>query len=227
MSRALGLVETKGLVAAIEAADAMLKAANVSFAGKDVTNPALITIKVIGDTAAVKAAVEAGAVAAGRIGQLVSTHIIPQPDDQLSTMLPEISDSKSEYEKSEVSKNKSSIERDEEQHTKNINSKKQFEDRPKKTISKKKLDRKRRNEKENESENASDTIARLRKEALAREIEQIEEIPEKDNIDKDIEKLNVHELRRLARSTPSFPIKGREISRANREELLNHFKNLR
>ena len=90
MPKALGLIETKGLVAAIEAADAMLKAANVSFAGKTVTRPALVTIKVVGETAAVRAAVDAGSAAAGRVGQVVSTHIIPQPDEQLILMLPEI-----------------------------------------------------------------------------------------------------------------------------------------
>ena len=80
--RALGLVETRGLVAALEAADAMLKAANVICVGKEVTDAAFVTIKVIGEVAAVKAAVEAGSAAAGRVGELVSTHIIPRLDEQ-------------------------------------------------------------------------------------------------------------------------------------------------
>jgi microcompartment protein CcmL/EutN len=80
--RALGLVETRGLVAALEAADAMLKAANVICVGKEVTDAALVTIKMVGEVAAVKAAVEAGSAAAGRVGELVSTHIIPRLDEQ-------------------------------------------------------------------------------------------------------------------------------------------------
>ena len=75
---------------AIEAADAMLKAANVKFVGKEKVVPALITIKVTGDTAAVKAAVDAGAEAARRVGELVSVHVIPQPDEQLKIILPGI-----------------------------------------------------------------------------------------------------------------------------------------
>lgn len=80
---ALGLVETKGLVAGIEACDAMLKAARVRLVGMEQTVPALITIKVVGETAAVRAAVEAGAAAAERIGQVVSKHVIPRPADEV------------------------------------------------------------------------------------------------------------------------------------------------
>ena len=72
MPKALGLVETKGLVAAIEAADAMVKAANVKFVGKEITVPAMITVKVVGETAAVRAAVDAGAAAAQRVGQITN-----------------------------------------------------------------------------------------------------------------------------------------------------------
>ncbi len=90
MPQALGLVETKGLVGAIVAADAMLKAANVSLIGKEKVTPALITIKIIGETAAVKSAIEAGAAAAKRVGQLISMHLIPHPDLQLGIFFPEI-----------------------------------------------------------------------------------------------------------------------------------------
>ena len=92
MPKALGLVETRGLVAAIEAADAMVKTSNVTLIGKEVTNPALITIKIVGDVAAVKASVDAGAAAAARVGELVSVHVIPQPDSQMTTLFPEIKD---------------------------------------------------------------------------------------------------------------------------------------
>ena len=78
---ALGLVETKGLVGAIEAADAMVKTANVILVGKERTDPAMITVKVVGDTAAVRSAVEAGAAAAQRVSQLISKHVIPRPAD--------------------------------------------------------------------------------------------------------------------------------------------------
>jgi len=80
--RALGLVETRGLVAALEAADAMLKAAKVICVGKEVTDAAMVTIKVVGEVGAVKAAVEAGSAAARKVGEVVSTHIIPRLDDQ-------------------------------------------------------------------------------------------------------------------------------------------------
>ena len=79
MHEALGFVETRGLVAAIEACDAMLKAARVSLVRREVVNPALITICVEGETAAVKAAVEAGARAAEKVGRVVSVHVIPRP----------------------------------------------------------------------------------------------------------------------------------------------------
>jgi ethanolamine utilization protein EutM len=82
IERALGLVETRGLVAALEAADAMLKAAPVICVGKEVTDAAMVTIKVVGEVGAVKAAVDAGAAAARKVGEVVSTHIIPRLDEQ-------------------------------------------------------------------------------------------------------------------------------------------------
>src|SRR3954470_15995018 len=78
---ALGLVETKGLVGVIEATDAMLKAANVSLVGRVGIGAAFVTTLVRGDVGSVRAAVEAGAEAAGRVGELVSAHVIPRPDD--------------------------------------------------------------------------------------------------------------------------------------------------
>lgn len=85
---ALGMVETKGLVGAIEAADAMVKAANVTLIGKEKIGSGLVTVMVRGDVGAVKAAVEAGAAAANRVGQLVSVHIIPRPHSDTETILP-------------------------------------------------------------------------------------------------------------------------------------------
>jgi microcompartment protein CcmL/EutN len=83
---ALGLVETRGLVGAIEAADAMVKAADVRLVAKEVTVAALVTIQVVGEVAAVQAAVEAGRRAAERVGQVVSVHVIPRPDDAVRVL---------------------------------------------------------------------------------------------------------------------------------------------
>lgn len=83
MGEALGLVETKGLVGAIEAADAMVKAANVEICGYEKIGFGLVTIMVKGDVGAVKAATEAGAGAAGRVGELVSVHVIPRPHSEV------------------------------------------------------------------------------------------------------------------------------------------------
>ncbi|MBI1369062.1 MAG: BMC domain-containing protein [Planctomycetes bacterium] len=87
-SQALGMVETKGLVALLEASDAMLKAANVQMIGWDKVGSGFVTGFVTGDVAAVKAAVDAGADAAGRIGQVVSVHVIPRPHDELTQLMP-------------------------------------------------------------------------------------------------------------------------------------------
>lgn len=146
--RALGLVETKGLVGAIEAADAMVKAAKVKLLGTEKTIAALITVKVVGEVGAVKAAVDAGASAAARVGELVSVHVIPRPDPSTETIV---------YQEAYES-------------TENTPS-------------------------------------------------------DKFNI-KNLEKMPVRELRRLARSIPDFPIQGREISRANKKLLLEKFRQL-
>ena len=87
---ALGMIETKGLVGAIEAADAMVKAANVSLIGKVLVGGGLVTVMVRGDVGAVKAAVDAGAAAAKRIGELVSVHVIPRPHSDVEYILPHL-----------------------------------------------------------------------------------------------------------------------------------------
>ena len=84
---ALGLVETRGLVGAIEAADAMVKAANVVLIGREQIGGGLVTVMVRGDVGAVKAATDAGAVAAGKIGEVVSVHVIPRPHDEVEAIL--------------------------------------------------------------------------------------------------------------------------------------------
>jgi len=147
--RALGLVETRGLIGAIEAADAGCKAANVRLLGSERADAGLVTVMFSGDVAAVKSAVDAGAAAAGRVGQLVSSHVIPRPHPQLDT-----------------------IEGD---------------------------------------EDAPAAPARAG--------------PSKDRFDTErLEKARVVELRAEARRIAAFPIKGRDIARAGREELLKAFR---
>ena len=85
--QALGLVETRGLVGAIEAADAMVKAANVTLVGKEKIGSGLVTVMVRGDVGAVKASVDAGAAAAKRVGELVSVHVIPRPHEDVEGIL--------------------------------------------------------------------------------------------------------------------------------------------
>jgi len=233
MPKALGLVETRGLVGAIEAADAMVKAANVVLAGKEQISAGLVTVKVLGDVAAVKASVDAGAAAARRVGELISIHVIPQPDEQLVTIFPEIADDEKQKPKREEPKVLKTEEVVEE-------SKQEIEpvsigEPLKETVE----TVKRRGRPKNKVENAegdnlfeNDTISRLRKEALEPKLKESEpkqeiETEENENISgEDINNLNVHQLRHLARSTEEFPIKGRQISRANRDELLVYFKKL-
>jgi len=225
--RALGMIETRGLVASIEAADAMVKAANVQLLGKEKVDGGLVTILVEGETAAVKSAVDAGAAAAQRVGELVSTHIIPRPDDQID----------------EIIVRNTGIE------TKQNKQKPMQESKPEPILEKelepvpeKKPERKRKqiNIKEKESSeniepifksSSSSTIDRLKEEALGGT--STKEKPEKAKLKSELkfsmtelEVMNVHQLRRFARDIESFPIKGREISRANRGELLDFFKAL-
>ena len=87
-TNALGMVETRGLVAAIEAADAMVKAANVQLVGKEQVGGGLVTVMVRGDVGAVKAATDAGAAAAEKIGELISVHVIPRPHTEVDGILP-------------------------------------------------------------------------------------------------------------------------------------------
>ena len=90
MMEALGMVETRGLVAAIEAADAMVKAANVVLVGSEKIGSGLVSVMVRGDVGAVKAAVEAGSAAAASLGEIVATHVIPRPHADVEKLLPKI-----------------------------------------------------------------------------------------------------------------------------------------
>jgi len=85
---ALGMIETKGLIGSIEAADAMVKAANVYLIGKEYVGGGLVTVMVRGDVGAIKAATDAGAAAAQRVGELISVHVIPRPHSEVEVILP-------------------------------------------------------------------------------------------------------------------------------------------
>ena len=87
---ALGMIETKGLIGAVEAADAMVKTANVVLTGKEYIGAGYVTVLVRGDVGAVKAATDAGAAAARRVGELVSVHVIPRPHTEVEKILPKV-----------------------------------------------------------------------------------------------------------------------------------------
>ena len=207
--RALGMVETRGLIASIEAADAMVKAAKVTLLGKEKITAGLVTVLVVGETAAVKSAVDAGAAAAQRVGELVSTHIIPRPDDQVDNLVSIKSEAKP--------------------------GKNEFV-----PVAEKSPERRKRQvqieEKAEETEpviksSSSSTIDRLKEEALGITLSTEKPVKSKSKSElgytmAELEVMNVHQLRRFARDLESFPIKGREISRANRGELLDYFKAL-
>jgi ethanolamine utilization protein EutM len=145
---ALGLVETRGLVGALEAADAGVKAANVRLMGTERADAGLVTVKFLGDVAAVKAAVDAGAAAAKRVGQLVSVHVIARPHEELSLVV-------------------------------------------------------------EDDEGGDAPVATDRLDFAA------------------LEQMRVVELRGIARRVAAFPLKGRDVARAGREELLSAFRTLK
>jgi ethanolamine utilization protein EutM len=144
---ALGLIETRGLVGAIEAADAGAKAANVRLLGTEKADAGLVTVKFLGDVAAVKAACDAGAAAAQRVGQLISVHVIPRPHDDLGIVV-------------------------------------------------------------EDDEDAGSPVAGDRLDVAQ------------------LEHMKVVELRSLARRVAAFPLKGRDVARAGRDELLSAFRSL-
>ncbi|MHB8930696.1 MAG: BMC domain-containing protein [Melioribacteraceae bacterium] len=237
MQLALGLIETKGLIGAIEAADAMVKAANVKLVSKEKITAALVTVKIIGEVAAVKSAVDAGAAAAQRVGQLVSAHVIPRPDDQLesiiyySSLSPEL-ETKEPSKKTRTAEVKTVKEVIEEKIEENedVIENNLFDNLEK---SKEEIVVIKKERKPKDQTKKLETLSRLdllRKEAL----EEIEDgsaaesaSPKEVPTIEDLSQLNVHELRHLARSFENFPIKGRQISRASRDELREYFKQIR
>jgi microcompartment protein CcmL/EutN len=208
MEYALGLIETKGLVGAIEAADAMVKAADVKIISKEKVSGALIIIKVMGETAAVKSSVDAGTAAAQRIGELVSAHVIPRPDDQLDFLL---------FDKNVEIKKSKKISPKTVQKTTTIKA----DTKPKVQA---KIGEVRVEEKVSESEKKDIHVSEkiVDKDRKSATIVSSKKIPPMD----ELVVLNVHGLRRIARGFDDFPIKGREISKANRAKLLDYFKSL-
>ncbi|NUM71962.1 MAG: BMC domain-containing protein [Ignavibacteriaceae bacterium] len=197
MTYALGLVETRGLVGAIEAADAMVKAANVHLIGKEKTNPALVTIKIVGEVAAVKSACDAGAAAAQRVGELVSVHVIPRPDIQMTAMYPELL--KTGGTGADAAPPSAG------------------EKAPVKTAG---------TPSGGSSAGAGSTAAKTTGKPKTLKQESTVKKPEVKNAQGALEAQSVQELRRLARATENFPIHGREISRANKTILLELFGKL-
>ncbi len=214
--QALGMVETRGLVASIEAADAMVKAARVQLVGKEKVQGGLITILVVGETAAVKSAVDAGAAAAQRVGELVSTHIIPRPDNQIYEIYQEFNSSgKKSLQQQEIKISEKKSPRVPKQKEIKETEEIVIEDEVKPII----------------KTSTSSTIDKLKQEALGKTSQKVKSKTASSSSElkftmSELEVMNVHQLRRFARDFDSFPIKGREISRANRGELLDFFKAL-
>ena len=250
MSIAVGMVETLGFPAVVEAADAMVKAADVKLVSKEKITAALITVKIVGEVAAVKSAVDAGTAAAQRVGQLISAHVIPRPDGQLENMIydsgikanteknkkkqrkpkknsdevslfdpedqgmkPEkyVQESAEEIEEESYSEAETEIEKVEERTTRQeTSSEENLEDE---------IEDAEENEDEEFNSNGDD------KESASESTDDSESEKEIPSM-RELEIMNVHQLRRLAREYENFPIKGRDISKAKRVTLLDHFKTL-
>ena len=200
---ALGMIETKGLLASIESADAMLKAAEVRLLERTFVGGGLVTITVTGDVAAVKASVDAGAAAVTRIGEelLVSQHVIPRPHSELGeTILPPTPISER---RKEMPEPEEELREEAEQPEPEETAKSEEETAPA----------------DNEPDLKTD-VAEMHKEDMDR-------LVEKAGLDKaieTIEKCRVVKLRNLAREYDDFGITGRMVSKANKMELLEEFR---
>lgn len=197
---ALGLIETRGLIGAIEAADAATKAADVTLVGRERADAGLMTIKIIGDVAAVRAAVDAGAAAAQRIGELVSVHVIPRPDDESEILIyPPASQSKEKPEYLSVSKPPA--------------------EKPRRTAP--------RVVEPPAPEPESPKAAEPEPQAAGEEAPQIILSDDEATFRKQLDGMTVHELRRYARGMEGLTIAGRQISRANKDELIAELMRVR
>jgi len=191
---ALGLIETRGLVGAIEAADAALKTADVQLVGKERAEAGLITIKITGDVAAVRAAVDAGAAAAQRVGELIAVHVIPRPDDEIEILI---------HPPAVQQKERGTIEA-----SRPVREQRRASEPPPRRQA---------------TQKTAVTPEPVAKEKSPRMLPEANEAPmsdDKEEFKKQLEGLTVHALRHYARSVKGLPIFGRQISRANREELI-------
>jgi len=186
---ALGMIETRGLVGAIEAADAMTKAADVTLVGKERTGGGLILVKITGDVAAVRAAVDAGAAAVQRVGELVSTHVIPRPDDGTEFLIHEQRPAIVKQEKKPVPPRKPS---------------------PPPRVQSKKVEPPPAPQEMKQPEKTPDAPPPPTREMSNDEVTYRQQL----------EAMTVHALRHYARSVSGLPIFGRQISRANRDQLI-------
>ena len=203
MPFALGMIETKGLIGAIEAADAACKAADVKLISSEKVKGALINIKIIGEVAAVKSAVDAGTTAAKRLCNFVSSHVIPNPIEELEPYLTDINIQIANKQRKTVSKkitkkNSNSIDASSVSQNENvlhdIKDTDSEEDIP---IS-------------SASENQEQIFLNYSSFSNSSETELLNEL----------ESMKVHDLRKMARGIPNLGIYGREISRANKELLI-------
>ena len=229
---ALGMIETRGLVGSIEAADVMVKTANVTLIGKEIVRDGLVTVLVIGEVAAVKAAVDAGAAAAARVGTLLSQHVIPRPIDDIKELLPNRPPGKhteqrqkSGQESGQESKETSGQKSDQKSKEKSG----QKSDQKSKETSSQKSDQKSEETSSQESDQESKETSGQKSDQESKETSGQKSGQEFEETSREqppagqsgaLDGMTVRELRTLARRTAGLSIQGREISRANKEELM-------
>lgn len=195
---ALGMIETKGLIPAIESADAMLKAANVTLVDRVFVKGGLVTIIVEGDVGAVKAATDAGAAAAQRIGTLLSVHVIPRPHEEVGKTIIEPT-------------SKKKIKKPESKEEVKVSKEAVVAAKPVKTEAVVEV-------KEEKTETATEDFHK----------ENLDKLVETEGLDKALEFLEgfkVSRLRNLAREYGDLDIAGRQISRADKTQLIGELKN--
>jgi len=219
MPLALGMIETKGLIGAIEAADAACKAADVKLISSEKVKGALINIKIVGEVAAVKAAVDAGATAARRLCNSVSAHVIPNPIEELEPYLTTIETtnekiktvSKKNPKKDNIGKNSSS---------KDIGSIEDSSVSQNENVLHDNEDVLHDIEDTNSQDDIPISTVADDQEQISLDYSSFAKSSETELLNK-LEQMKVHELRKMARGIPNLGIYGREISKANKELLID------
>ncbi len=205
---ALGLIETRGLIGAIEAADAMTKAAQVELIGKERVDGGLIVVKVKGDVASVQAAVDAGAAAAQRVGELFSSHVIPRPDADVELLI---------YPPPWQTRDKTLQQQYRQPHPE--------PHKPEQPVIAKPAKRRGRPPKPVQSNKpvTTEEPGKPEQEAVTRPVAETPPMPmgeDEQSYIAELDRMSVQELRRYARGVSGLSIAGRQISRANRGELV-------